>query len=84
MATVREEFNGKCCMCGEDAVVFWMCENTIYVCRNCALDKLPLMIGEAAVFGLINRQDMMTLPNRVLLAFWRGAAIELATKRNER
>lgn len=82
MARTNGRNNGDCCMCGEKAVAFWMCDYPLYICKNCALDKLSLLIGEAGVTSGVNRQEMMAMLDRVMLGFWRGAAIELATPKN--
>ena len=85
MSTTDEEFKGNCCMCGEHADAFWMANPSIYVCYSCAVTKLPLLIGDAAV-GRLKIADgamMEGISNQVAGAFWRGVALQLLNQRRK-
>lgn len=86
MALVNEEFNGKCCMCGEKAVAFWMCESTIFVCGICAIEKLPLLIGDAiAATPFAHPKTQLTNLIRMTVGnIWRAIALQAMSERRVR
>jgi hypothetical protein len=79
MALVDDEFKDPCCMCGNSADAFWMANPSIYVCASCAVDKLPLLIGDAVVGsnrGAGLSRFVEVLAQRIMLGFWRSVAIQ--------
>ena len=60
-----DEKDHTCHMCGKNkANAFWNGEQQFFVCRNCAVEKLPELIADAVVDG-INEHSVTRPTNRV-------------------
>ena len=77
----------NCTICGNPpADAMWSCEQGVFVCFQCAVEKLPLLIADSVRFGnneLENTRHAEDVLTAVTASFWRGVANRIARRANE-
>ena len=70
-----------CTLCGQRASAVWSDDGAVYVCHQCAVDRLPALIADAISLDSADpRGRAVSVWRQVEATYWRALALRLLTE----